>query len=629
MGFRRFIKGIGGTTGAGDAGARREIITIAVLMASVVFTFLLLAWRCFYLQYSQADHYMAECVNQQRAYVPLEPQRGAILDCRGRVLAASNQFRTVFAEPRIIAEPKDTANRLAVVLDMPAHEICKEIMTSRNRGYVPIKVGAAVSECETARQIPGVGIQDSWQRYYPTARLASHVVGFTSVDNYGLAGVELGYDRELRGRGATNSFFVDVHRRPIAFCLEDEEDNCAPINGAGIILTLDATIQQFAREELLAQYKAYQAQGAIAVVTDVKSGAILALVSLPDFDPADARRTDPNHFYNRVLTDQYEPGSIIKPITASIALDSGVVSRYETIFCENGSYHGKGFGTIGEYRQGFGDMTLKEIIAKSSNIGMAKIGQRLGATRCYEGLTLFGFGRKVGIGLPGEAEGLLRPPREWTGYSVTRIPFGQEISVTAIQLVRGFCMIANGGRLVRPYIIKAIVQPDGSMRDMRPTMPQLGYVIKPEIAKWMVTQAMTAVVEQGGTGTKAKLKEWQVFGKSGTAQLARPGGQGYEEKAYMASFLAGAPAEDPKVIVLVSIRHPNVDLKKGYTGGSVAAPVAAAILRKTLHYLEGTQPEFDEPNPAAFVKGTRPAPSPHPGPGAVPASYRPEDDLSW
>jgi len=460
-----------------------------------------------------------------------------------------------------------------------------------------------------------MGIQYGWQRYYPTGRLASHVVGFTSVDNRGLAGVEFGYDRELRGQGTTNTFYVDVHRRPIAFCLQGEQDNFLPINGAGIILTLDATIQQFAREELLSQFKAYEAEGAVSVVIDVKTGAILAMVSLPDFDPADARRTDPEHFYNRVLTDQYEPGSIIKPVVAAIALDTTVLSRYETIFCENGHYHGKGFGTIGEYKQGFGDLTVKEIIAKSSNIGMAKIGQRLGPTRLYEGLTLFGFGRRVGVGLPGEAEGLLRPTRDWTSYSPTRIPFGQEISVTAMQMIRAFCMLANGGRLVRPYIIQAIVQSDGTMVDMRPPALQLGYVIKPEVAKWMVTQAMVAVVEEG-TGTKAKLDEWQVFGKSGTGQLAGPDSRGYEEKAYMASFIAGAPAEDPRVIVLVSIRKPNVALRKGYTGGTVAAPVAGAILHKTMHYLEGT----------------RPAPATHPAPAATLASYDPnslDDDLSW
>lgn len=615
MGVRSFIQGLRGPAVPGQAGGRRELITIVSFMVLVILAFFGLGWRCFYLQYNRGDYYAGKCMDQQLAYVPLEPQRGAVLDCRGRVLAASNQFRTIFAEPRAVHEPRDTANRLSGILDMPAHEICKTIMESHNQGYVPIKVGASAVECEAVRPIPGMGVQYGWQRYYPVGRLTSHVIGFTSVDNRGLAGIEFGYDRELRGQGATDAFYVDVHRRPIAFCLQGEHDNLLPVNGAGIILTLDATIQQFAREELLSQFKAYEAEGAVTVVIDVKSGAILAMVSLPDFDPADARRTDPDCFYNRVLTDEYEPGSIFKPVAVAIALDTAVLSRYETIFCENGHYHGKGFGTISEYKQGFGDLTVKEIIAKSSNIGMAKIGQRLGPTRLYEGLTLFGIGRRVSVGLPGEAEGLLRPAGDWTGYSVTRIPFGQEVSVTAMQMVRAFCMLANGGRLARPYIIKAIVQPDGTMVDMTPPAPQLGYVIKPEVAKWMVTQAMVAVVEEG-TGTKAKLKEWQVFGKSGTAQLAKPGSHGYEEKAYMASFVAGAPAEDPRVLVLVSIRRPNVALHKGYTGGTVAAPVAAAILHKTMHYLEGTQP--------------LPAKQPVAPPTATPAAYSEDtDDMSW
>jgi cell division protein FtsI/penicillin-binding protein 2 len=589
MGLRGILNGICGSAAVGEPDARRERIVITVLLSLVILALVGLGGRCFYLQYCRADYYADLCMQQQLALVPLEPQRGAIVDCRGRLLAASTGFRTVFAEPRAIQEPKDTANRLASILDAPAHEICKAIVESHNRGYVPVKLGATVAECEAVQRIRGVGIQYGWQRYYPTGPLASHVVGFTSVDNRGLAGVEFGYDRDLRGQGATNAFLVDVHRRPLAFCLAEEQDNSLPINGAGIILTIDATIQQFAREELMAQFKAYQAEGAIAVVVEVKTGAVLAMVSLPDFDPADARRTDPNHFYNRVLTDQYEPGSIIKPIVAAIALDTGAIKRNEIIFCENGNYYGKGFGRISEYRQGFGDLTVREIIAKSSNIGMAKIGQKLGPTRLYEGLTLFGFGRKVDVGLPGEADGLLWPIKDWTGYSITRIPFGQEISVTAMQMVRAFCMLVNGGRVVRPYVIKAIVQPDGAMLDMRPTEPELGYVIRPEVAKWLVTEAMTAVVEEG-TGTRARLKEWRVFGKSGTAQLAKPGGGGYEEKAYMASFFVGAPAEDPRVIILVSIRKPNVALRKGYTGGTVAAPVAAAILQKTLHYLEGTQP---------------------------------------
>jgi len=210
-------------------------------------------------------------------------------------------------------------------------------------------------------------------------------------------------------------------------------------------------------------------------------------------------------------------------------------------------------------------------------------------------LKFFGFGKKTGIDLPGEAEGLLRPPSEWTGYSVTRIPFGQEISVTAIQLIRAFCILANGGHLVQPYLVKAVVDTRGSIPDSRFSRAssiqhpasRIGYVIKPEVAKWIVTDALTGVVNEG-TGKRAKLAKWQVFGKTGTAQLAKTEGGGYTEDAYIASFVAGAPAADPAVIVLVSIRKPNVALGKGYTGGTVAAPVAAAILGKTLNYLEKT-----------------------------------------
>jgi cell division protein FtsI/penicillin-binding protein 2 len=574
-----------------DAG--RERITIVVFMSLVVLALLGLGWRCYHLQYAAADHYAKLSLEQQRSYQPLEPQRGPILDCRGRVLAASNQIRTIFAEPRILHDARETSNELAPILDIGAHEICKLLVDSGNPGYARLKIGATAAQCDAARTIHGVGVQYAWQRYYPTGRLASHVVGFTSADNRGLGGIEHLFDLELRGKGAQHTFFVDVHRRPLAFCTSSGAgDTGMPTNGVGIILTLDATIQQFAREALQSQLQAFQAEGALALVADPRTGAILAMVSLPDFDPADARYTDPNLFYNRALTEQYEPGSIIKPITAAIALDAGAIHRDQVIFCENGRYRGryndKSFGSISEYREGFGDLTIRDIIAKSSNIGMAKIGQFAGAELLYQGLTLFGFGKKVGIELPGEAEGLLRSPEKWTAYSVTRIPFGQEISVTALQMMRAFCMLANGGRLTRPYLIRAIVAPDGSIVNVRPPALRVGYVIKPEIAKWMVTEAMTAVINEG-TGKKAQLDRWQVFGKTGTAQLARSDGGGYEEHGYVASFVGGAPAEDPKVIVLVSIRRPNYALHKGYTGGTVAAPVAGAILEKTLTYLEASE----------------------------------------
>ncbi|MCJ7728830.1 MAG: penicillin-binding protein 2, partial [Sedimentisphaerales bacterium] len=388
-------------------------------------------------------------------------------------------------------------------------------------------------------------------------------------------------DKELIGSPAQEVFLADVYRRPI----RPKEQNGVLSDGAGIILTIDATIQKFARDALVEQYKNYRAESAVAIVVEPKSGAILALVSLPDFDPTDARSTDPNNFLNHAITDEFEPGSIIKPIVAALALDVGVVNKVEKIFCENGSYYGKGFGRIGEYREGFGDLTVREILINSSNIGMAKIGQRLGRDKLHEGLTLFGFGKKGGIDLPGEADGLLRPAGEWTGYSVTRIPFGQEISVTAIQLVRAFCILANGGRLVRPYLVKAMVGSDGRIIKVKQPTPPVGYVVRPEVARWIITEAMVGVVNEG-TGKRAKLEKWQVFGKTGTANIARHDQQGYSEDDYIASFVAGAPAEDPAVIVLVSVRRPSKRLGKGYTGGVVASPVAAEIIEKTLTYLE-------------------------------------------
>jgi cell division protein FtsI/penicillin-binding protein 2 len=545
-------------------------------------SFLALGGRCFYLQHYRNKHYSEVCMVQQRSYRNLLPQRGVILDCRGRVLAASNKIQTIFAEPRAIKDAKETSSELAPIVDIGAHIICQWILESNNPGFVGIKTDAGEEQCAAARKIYGIGVQSDFQRHYPMGRLASNVVGFTSIDHHGLEGIELKYDKELSGSAARNIFFADVRRRPI----RAKQQDGILTNGKGIILTIDATIQQFTRDELLKQYENYQAESAVAIVAEPKSGAILAMVSLPDFDPADIHSTDPNNFRSRAITDWYEPGSIIKPVVASIALDAGVVNKTEKIFCENGDYHGKGFGRIGEYRRGFGNLTLREILINSSNIGMAKIGQRLGKERLHDGLKLFGFGAKTGIELPGEIEGLLRPVDKWDGYSVTRVPFGQEICVTGIQLIRGFCILANGGRLVRPFLVRAIVDNDGNITELKRPPPPVGYIIKNEVAKWIVRSAMTGVVnEVGGTGKRAKLDKWQVFGKTGTANIARSDGRGYSEHDYMSSFVAGAPAKDPAIVVLVSVRKPNRSLGKGYTGGVVAAPVAAKIIEKTLTYL--------------------------------------------
>jgi cell division protein FtsI (penicillin-binding protein 3) len=559
----------------------RIIIFFFVLL---IVTFLSLAGRCFYLQFLKSDHYYSISIKQQQKRVVQKPQRGVILDCRGKALAASNKIQTIFAEPRAIKEPKDVSNKLAPIVNIGAHEICKLITESKNSGFVKIKADAEPNQCSAAGKIYGIGVQSDWQRHYPMGHLAAHVVGFTSTDNRGLDGIELQYDKELAGSPGRNIFLADARpfRRPIRL----KQQSSVLTDGFGLILTIDASIQQFARAELLKQYEGYEAESAVVIVAEPATGAILAMVSLPDFSPANARSSDPDNFRNRAITDTFEPGSLLKPIAAAIAIDTGAVSRNEKIFCEYGNYHGKGFGRIGEYgNHKFGNLTVREILVHSSNIGMAKIGQKVGKEKLYRGMKLFGFGKKTGLDLPGEVSGVLWPVQKWTGYSVTRIPFGQEISVTAIQLVRAFCILANGGHSVRPFLVRATVDNSGQIIKLKRPPSAVGFVISPEVARWTVTEALVGAVNEG-TGKKARLKKWQVFGKTGTAQLAKSDSKGYSDTDYIASFIAGAPADDPAVVVLVSIRKPNIKLGKGYTGGTVAAPVAAKILEKTLTYLQ-------------------------------------------
>ena len=558
----------------------RNVRANIIFLLFLVVMFLLLAVRCFYLQYFKSEYYKTVSIKQHRQLVFQKAQRGVILDCRGRVLAASNRFQTIFADPQMIKDVERTSVELAPVVGIEAIEIRKLIIANKDSRYLKIKPSADANQCRAAKKISGIGVETDWRRYYPMGRLAGHVVGFTSTDNRGLGGIELQYNKELSGSGGRDIFVADISRRPIRY----KQQESVLSDGSGLILTLDASIQQFAREELLKQYEKYEAESAVAIVASVKTGAILAVVSLPDFEPGHIRTADVNNLRNKAISDQFEPGSILKPIATAIAIDCGVVKPDEKIFCEDGNYRGKGFGRIKEYRnRRYGKLSVREILVYSSNIGMAKLGQRLGKERLYKGLKLFGFGKETGVDLPGETEGLLRTTNKWTGYSVTRVPFGQEISVTAIELVRAFCILANGGRLVKPFIVKAIVDSDGDIVELKGSGTQVGFVVKPETANWIVRDALVGVINEG-TGRKAKLEKWQLFGKTGTAQLAKSDGRGYSDTDYVASFIAGAPAEEPEVVVLVSIRKPNIKLGKGYTGGTVAAPVVGRILEKTLNY---------------------------------------------
>ena len=547
---------------------------------------LALGWRCFDLQYLRSEDYADRCARQRLIRTSRYPQRGVILDSRGRVLAGSNRTQVIFADTLVIKDANETAVKLAPIVNMQASDILNTIEKS-GQLRPTVLTDANESQCSMATRVHGIGVESRWIRHYPTGSIAANIVGFVSPPplSRGLEGIEYQYDKQLSGEGASSVFFKDVHRRPI----RPKEQTGTLTDGVGIVLTLDSAVQQFARDELVQQYESYQAEGAVAIVAEAQTGEILAMVSLPDFDPAETRTSDPNLFVSGAVIDAFEPGSVLKPLVMAIALDTGAVKTDEKIFCEKGTYGGRGsgFGTIHEYRNGYGDLTPKEILSNSSNIGMAKVGQRLGADKLYEGLRMFGFGKPVSIELPcaNRAIGQLRLPSGWNQYSVTRVPYGQEISVTALQLIRAYCILCNNGRLVEPYLVKAVVDSNGRNTKLNRPTPPVAHVIKPEVAKWIVSEAMVAVVNEG-TGKNAKLDKWQVFGKTGTANVYDPEIRRYSDKDFVASFIAGAPAEDPEIIVLVSIIKPDRSLGKHYTGGVVAAPVAAKIIEKTLTYRE-------------------------------------------
>jgi cell division protein FtsI (penicillin-binding protein 3) len=561
-------------------------ITVAAGLALIaVFGFLLL--RCFHVQVLQAERYQRSAIRQQQAVVKQRGCRGVILDRRARALAASNRIDLVYVDPQVLKDPHETAVKLAPILLLPIEEIESRISSGLSSRFRKIEVLQDPEKAQAVQKlkIPGLGVQSAWHRYYTAGTLTCHVVGFTDIDENGLAGVELQYDSDLQGQEEEEIFFADAVRRPIRL---KEQRNQAR-DGQSLMLTIDAAIQEFARQELVTQCNDFRAESGVAIVMEPRTGAVLAMVSWPDFDSNCAGRAPAEAIRNRALTDPYEPGSVFKPLVVAAALDAGVITPSTIIDCEHGHYSGKGFGTIEEYsNHAYGNMTPKEILVQSSNIGMAKIGQKMGARALYEGLSRFGIGRKTGIDLPGEGTGVLWPVEKWTGYSITRIPFGQEVSVTAIQMLTAFCTLANDGRPVKPYVVQAWVEKDldGRPHVIRTRTPEaaVAQVVKPEVARWIVREALVGVVKEG-TGKKAALKKWQVFGKTGTANIAASDARGYAE-SYVASFIGGAPAEDPRIMVMVSIRKPDRRLGKGYTGGAVAAPVVGRIIERTLTYLD-------------------------------------------
>jgi cell division protein FtsI/penicillin-binding protein 2 len=549
------------------------------------------AYRLARIEHSQGPGLRGKAERQHIASWTIPAQRGDVLDCNGRVLAGTVRRPSVFMDPTLIDDPRSAAESVAAALALDPAKLEGLIREKRERAFVWVKRGlsdgevAAFNRVRRESKLRAFVVRYEPRRVYPYGRLAAQVLGFVGAEQNGLAGIEQTFNDVLRGRDGRRSATVDARRRRVRSEAETYE---RPIDGSSVVLTIDAHVQQRAEHHLRSAFEQFEPHWATAVVMDPQSGEVLAMVTLPDFDPAEPipgglnesqREAAVELLRNRAVSDSYEPGSVFKPFVAGPALATGVV-RIDQPIAVNGPARRFGRRTIHDV-YAYGTLAMHQIISKSSNIGMGLIGARCGNERLYQFVRGFGFGDPTEIRLPGEHEGLLQDLSRWTSYSTQSVPIGQEVAATPIQLVTAFSVFCNDGVLYRPRIVRGAISAAGEIREDNSLPIVVRRVLPAEVAREFRMRALVEVVNNG-TGKRAQLADCQVFGKTGTAQVARPEGGGYIPGAYVGSFVAGAPAEQPRVAVLVSVYRPRGE---EHSGGKVAAPTAAAIIADTLEYM--------------------------------------------
>ena len=554
---------------------RRHFIRLRLILVGAAFcgVFLVLLGRAVDLQVFQQKHLEHLAQREFMKQAEVAPRRGIIFDRNQQELAMSLDTDSVFARPLAINTPLVTGRSLAKALELPAGQVIQALKSEKRFVWVARRVNPDKAHAVRELDLEGVGLVKETRRFYPYTTLASHVLGFAGLDARGLEGLEQGYDRALRGQAHKVTSLRDalgqtIHLTPAAFTSLPE--------GNHLILTLDKGVQYQVEKILAATVARYKAAAGQAVVLIPQTGEVLAMASFPVFNPNVFARFPRQTFRNRVITDAYDPGSIFKTFVAAAALLSHRVDMERRFDCENGLWT-VGGRTIHDTHP-YGLLNLSDIIKFSSNIGAAKVGQLVGAETLHQTFRAFGFGRETGVDLPGESPGILRPPGAWRPVDLANICFGQGVSVTSLQLAQAMAAIANGGVLMKPFVVRAEV--DKEARLLRETQPQAVRRVMGAREAKLLTAMLTRVTEPGGTGTKAAVKPFAVAGKTGTAQKLSPQG-GYSRRDYMAGFAGFVPAEDPKVVVLMMIDTPRGQ----HYGGVVAGPAFAEIARLSLSAL--------------------------------------------
>lgn len=558
---------------AGGRQSRRRGMFVAL---GVLGLFGILASRIVTLHLENGDQLRKLAQKQRIVDEEILPRPGDLLDRQGRVLATSLEMQSLFVVPRRMADRAGYARKLAGVLGLEPRALSDRFQAQSEKGFLWVKRRLSESEVTAVRalKLPADtwGFRTEYRRFHPQGVCAAQVLGQRTIDGVGQGGIEGVCDKRLRGEPGRRRLKLDARGR----VLEVIPDPTHPVrHGEAISLALDVYVQLQAEQVLDEVMAEWKPRSACAIVLEPHTGDVLAMASRPTWDPEHPEQAPADAWTNRAIQDQYEPGSTFKPLIVAWGLDQGVIRRDEVLSCENGEYR-MGKRVLHDHHP-YGELSIAEILAKSSNIGMAKIGERLTNPRLHAVTVAAGFGRKTGIELPGESPGRVWPLKQWTRYSTGSIPMGQELTATPLQIASSLALLANGGFLVTPHILL----PGDGVASRSTVRTQ---VIQTETADWLRRGPLVEVVSKG-TGKKAAIAGYRVFGKTGTAQKVDPQTGEYSRQLHVSSFVCGAPADHPRAVVIVSVDEPSVSVNGEHFGGSVAAPAAGRLLRRVLEYL--------------------------------------------
>lgn len=565
--------------------ANRARLGVTKILFLVVF--LVVGGRAFQLQVFQGEKLKRLGERQHLKEWIVLPKRGAVFDRSGEPLALSLETQSVYARPHRIVQPDAVSRSLTRILNLQAADVKQKLDAEKPFVWIKRQVTPREAEQIQALNAEGIGMFFEPRRYYPQGQLAGQVIGFVGRDSEGLEGLELRYNDYIRGETGSSVAERDALGRRV---LVQGVTGVQIPPGGDIHLTLDTSIQHLAEKELETAIAKYRAKAGVAIAMDPGTGEVLALANYPSFNPNNFTRQSSQQKRNRAVTDTYEPGSTFKTILAAAVLEEGVVHKDDLFFCENGKYAYAGKIIHDTHPHGW--LPFYKILQVSSNIGFTKVADKFKKERFFKYIEKFGFGQLTGVDMPGEVAGLMRQPQTWSAIDLATHAFGQGISATPLQMVTAYAAIANGGFLMRPYVVRRVVSPKGEV--LLENQPHVVRRVISEKTARVLAAMLKGVTNEGGTGVMASLEGFEVAGKTGTAQKADLAHGGYAARKYVASFIGFVPADDPRLVLMVLVDEPELNAY----GGVVAAPTFRNIARGALRHF-AVAPEKVDLTPTA------------------------------